>query len=73
MRMFPQPPPEFSEKDHQRISKAKRTPQRIQHAALGRITRRSMADFFEQNQWIFGYGLNYVILKSQESPLLVDL
>jgi hypothetical protein len=29
---------------------------------------REWQTFFEQNKWIFGYGLNYVILKVEEQP-----
>lgn len=69
MRMLSSTPGlNFSEKDINVFLKRKERLSAFSTALGAHHKEGPWQSFFEQNKWIFGYGLNYVILKVQEQP-----
>ena len=58
----------FSEQDLNELLQRKKRLLEFQHCLAQSAPEHHWQDFFEKNKWIFGYGLNYVILRVQGQP-----
>lgn len=58
----------FSDDDINELLQRKQRLKEFQHCLAQSAPEHHWQDFLEKNKWIFGYGLNYVILRVQGQP-----
>lgn len=58
----------LSEQEVSELLQRKKRLREFEHAMEQCAPENHWQDFFETNKWIFGYGLNYVILRVTEQP-----